>query len=109
MDTGIKEQQSIWHSVRELLVSKAIDFEMFNKVKACQVRVITVHDPPPLLICNDTYFHCMLIHTVQIKLSYSISFISLRYSFKSQESWLVFFPPNLARLDYEDTGNLCKI
>lgn len=63
MDTGIKEQQSIRHSVRELLVSKAIDFEMFNKVKACQVRVITVHDFPPLFnlqrhlfpLCVDSY------------------------------------------------------
>lgn len=75
MDTSIKEQQSIWHSIRGLLVSKAIDFEMFNNIKACQVRVITVHNFfLPFYSQRHLFslYSMQINHTVQIKLSYKL-------------------------------------
>lgn len=75
MDTSIKEQQSICHSIRGMLVSKAIDFEMFNYIKACQVKLITVHNffLPFYLQRHLLSLHSMQInHTVQIKLSYKL-------------------------------------
>lgn len=77
MDTGLKEQQSIQHSVKGLLVSKAIDFEMFNKVKACQVRVITVHDFFPFFYSQRHLFPSYTVRindAVQIKFSYKLYF-----------------------------------